>query len=118
VTNLVENGVKWGRHVTVRLRTASPDAADVEVADDGPGIPDGDKQAMLRPFARGDAARGMNGPGGFGLGLSIARAIAEGHGGRLLLSDAEPSGLVARLVLPIATDGREAARSEPISAAA
>lgn len=115
VTNLIENGVKWGTRVVVRLRAASPDAAEIEVADDGPGIPDTDKKAMLKPFARGDAARGMNGPCGFGLGLSIARAIAEAHDGELTLHDAQPSGLVARIRLPIGAERREPAalESEP-----
>lgn len=99
VANLVENGVKWGTRVIVRLSLPSANAVDIDVVDDGPGIP-GDKEAMLQPFARGDAARGMNEPSGFGLGLSITRAIAEAHGGGLFLLDAEPTGLIARLRLP------------------
>jgi len=109
--------VKWGQQVVVRLRAASPDV-EIDVIDDGPGIPDADKKAMLQPFARGDAARGMNEPGGLGLGLSIARAIAEAHGSGLLLLDAQPTGLIARLRLPTMTDGREAVQSEPASVAA
>jgi len=109
VANLVENGVKWGAHVVVRLRPASPDAAEIEVADDGPGIPDADKKTMLQPFARGDAARGMNESSGFGLGLSIARAVAEAHGGELSLHDGRPSGLIARLRLPVIAQQADAA---------
>jgi len=49
---------------------------------------------------RGDAARTMEGQTGFGLGLSIARAVAVAHGGTLVLRDRQPSGLIARIELP------------------
>jgi signal transduction histidine kinase len=72
------------------------------VLDEGPGIPDERKKAMLEPFARGDSARSLNeSTGGFGLGLAIVKAAAEAHGGELLLLDARPSGLHAQLRLPI-----------------
>lgn len=100
MTNLVENAVKFGTCAAIRLGLGSGSTVAIEVADDGPGIPDADKEAMLEPFARGDAARNMNGSAGFGLGLSIVRRIAEGHGGELSLHDREPSGLIARISLP------------------
>ena len=53
-----------------------------EVMDDGPGIPDGEREAMLKPFVRGDRARNAN-----GFGLSIVGAIVESHGGRLTLEN-------------------------------
>ncbi|MFL5204743.1 MAG: hypothetical protein ACJ8AR_02660, partial [Microvirga sp.] len=62
-------------------------------------------------FARGDAARGMNESSGFGLGLSIARAVAGAHGGELSLHDGRPSGLIARLRLPVIA--RQADAAEP-----
>jgi signal transduction histidine kinase len=99
VTNLVENAVKFGRSATIRLKTATADNVEIEVEDDGPGIPDAEKDRVFEPFYRADSGRSP-GRGGFGLGLSIARAIAEAHGGRLSLEDAVPSGLIARLTLP------------------
>ena len=86
-------------HVTVGLQR-NRETLEIDVRDDGPGIPDAEKASMLEPFARGDAARTMNGQAGFGLGLSIARAVAEGHGGSLSLHDAQPIGLIARMKLP------------------
>ena len=69
--------------------------------DHGPGIPDERKAAMLEPFARSDEARTMNEEStGFGLGLAIARAAAQAHGGDLVLVSAVPSGLIATLRLP------------------
>jgi signal transduction histidine kinase len=101
ITNLVENAIKFGTHVVVQVRPASSKTVEVDIIDDGPGISDAEKAVMLKPFTRGDEARNMNDLAGFGLGLSIARAVAEAHGGELLLLDGQPSGLIARLRLPI-----------------
>jgi len=118
VTNLVENAMKFGTRAVVRLRVASPATAEIEVVDNGPGIPDADKEAMLEPFARGDAARGMNEPSGFGLGLSITRAIGQAHGGGLSLLDAEGGGLIVRLSLPIPACAGESSGPGRVLAAA
>jgi signal transduction histidine kinase len=101
IINLVENGLKYGKFVTITLRTTEDHAVDIDVRDDGPGIPDAEKRYVLEPFYRGDRARGPNSEDGFGLGLSISRAIAEAHSGSLSLHDAEPTGLIARLTLPL-----------------
>ncbi len=75
------------------------------VEDDGPGIPEGDLARMLEPFTRGDPSRNR-GTGGAGLGLTLARAIAEQHGGSLTLTnrtapDGGVAGLTASLTLPL-----------------
>ncbi|GJD99806.1 ATP-binding protein [Methylobacterium isbiliense] len=98
LTNLIENAVKYGGGATVRLLPLGPGEVAVEVLDEGPGIPEAEQAAMLEPFVRGDRARTE--AGGFGLGLSIASAIAQGHGGRLTLANRRPHGLAARLALP------------------
>ena len=100
VTNLVENAARFGAEVTVRLGV-SADSITIEVEDDGPGISDARKAFMLEPFVRGDDARNMDEAAGFGLGLSIARAIALAHGGALSLHDRQPSGLIVRVWLPV-----------------
>jgi signal transduction histidine kinase len=100
ITNLVENAIRFGAEATIRL-TVSPDTATIEIEDDGPGIADARKHAMLEPFVRGDDARNMDEAAGFGLGLSIARAIVLAHGGELSLHDRQPHGLVVRIELPI-----------------
>ncbi|MDC7786904.1 ATP-binding protein [Rhodoplanes sp. TEM] len=99
VTNLVDNAVRYAGGARVRLGVEA-DRVVIDVADDGPGIPDSDKAAMLRPFARGESARSMDGTTGFGLGLSIAQVVAGAHGGTLELLDVVPHGLLARIVLP------------------
>ncbi len=100
VTNLVENAVRFGADVEIRL-TLSTDMLSIDVADDGPGISDAKKASVLEPFVRGDDARNMDESTGFGLGLSIARAIALAHGGELSLHDRKPHGLVVSMKFPL-----------------
>jgi signal transduction histidine kinase len=100
ITNLVENAVRFANSTTVRL-TTSQDHAVIDVDDNGPGIAETQKGKVLEPFVRGDDARNMDDASGFGLGLSIARAIALAHGGTLSLHDLAPRGLRARVQFPL-----------------
>ena len=100
ITNLVENGVKFGSKVQIRFGVAHAENVIIEVEDNGPGIPDTEKTRVLEPFYRSDSSRSLNGQASFGLGLSICRTIAETHNGTLELIDARPHGLIARLTLP------------------
>jgi len=104
VVNLVENAVRHGAIVVIRLRQmrlpGDASALAIEVVDDGPGIAAADRQRLLKPFTRGDAARRQSDAEGFGLGLSIAQSIAAAHGGELTLHDYQPRGLLARITLP------------------
>jgi signal transduction histidine kinase len=72
----------------------------IAVEDRGPGIPDDQVAAVLSPFHRTEAARARD-PMGVGLGLSIAQAIVEDHGGELKLSNRPQGGLRAEILLPI-----------------
>ena len=108
ITNLAENAVRFGAEVTIRLRV-SPDRMTIDIEDDGPGISDERKDVMLEPFVRGDEARNLDDVGGFGLGLSIARAIVLAHGGELSLNNRQPHGLIVRIELPLQRRGRQAA---------
>jgi len=102
--NLIENAVRYGRRARVSLMREGPWAI-VRIEDDGPGIPEGEIAAMMEPFARGEASRNRE-TGGAGLGLTLARAIAEQHGGTIVLrnrtdADGKPAGLLAELRLPL-----------------
>jgi signal transduction histidine kinase len=101
LSNLVDNAVKFGAHVEVGVEAGGSEVC-VEVRDDGPGVAPEIMGRVFEPFFKGDDARGQDQGGGFGLGLSIVREIAERHGGAVELINAEPSGLVARLRLPVA----------------
>ncbi|WP_315838018.1 ATP-binding protein [Bradyrhizobium prioriisuperbiae] len=115
VTNLVENAVKFGANVTIAVEVVG-EYAVIEVQDDGPGIADARKAAMLEPFVRGDTARNMD-EGGFGLGLSIAQSITQAHGGVLSLHDRKPHGLTVRIVLPHQIEQKSTEKSTEKSAA-
>jgi signal transduction histidine kinase len=108
ITNLVENAVRFGAEAIIRL-IVSEDSLTIEIEDDGPGIADARKNVMLEPFVRGDDARNMDEASGFGLGLSIARAIVLAHGGELSLHDRQPHGLIVRIELPVRQPSRQAA---------
>ena len=97
--NLIENAVRYGQRARVSL-VREGQWAVVRIEDDGPGIPEGEIAAMMEPFARGEASRNRE-TGGAGLGLTLARAIAEQHGGTIALRDREEGGLTAELRLPL-----------------
>jgi len=101
VTNIVDNALKYGETAAIALFRVS-DSAVVEVSDQGPGIAADRREAMLQPFVRGDEARTMNDAEGFGLGLSITRAIIEAHGGTITFADRKPQGFTVRVTLPVA----------------
>jgi len=98
--NLLGNALRFGTEIEVRLRS-SDRRIEIEVADDGPGIPEHQREEAIQPFARLDSARARN-TGGFGLGLSIVDRIARMHGGSLELGQSHLGGLAARLRLPAA----------------
>jgi two-component system osmolarity sensor histidine kinase EnvZ len=81
----------------VRLRGSGEEAV-LEVADRGAGIGSGQAAQWVRPFVRGDSARG--GVPGAGLGLAIVERVARLHGGRFTLGPHPPRGLLATLRLP------------------
>jgi signal transduction histidine kinase len=109
VENLIENALKYGSQAVVRTGREDAEQIYIEVEDDGVGIAEEKRQAMLEPFVRGDAARSST-AGGFGLGLSITASIARSHGGNLQLSSGKMGGLLARLVLPANDEPRQAAQ--------
>jgi signal transduction histidine kinase len=97
--NLIDNAIKYGNGVSVELRTGEG-FVDIIVADTGPGIPADKVEMALQPFERLSKACGDN-QSGFGLGLAVAKAIAQGHEGELILAANQPTGLVATIRLPI-----------------
>jgi two-component system osmolarity sensor histidine kinase EnvZ len=96
--NLIGNALRYARTVHVsaswRQRTAA-----IVIDDDGPGIPPESREEVFRPFFRLDPSRNAA-TGGVGLGLSIARDIAHGHGGEIDLQDSPMGGLRVVLTLP------------------
>ena len=104
VRNLASNALRYGQCARISLAQENGRAV-IRIEDDGPGIPDDQLALMLEPFTRGDPSRN-SGTGGAGLGLTLARAIADQHGGTLALSNrtdatGQISGLSAVLALPL-----------------
>lgn len=98
IGNLVTNAARFGKTIVLE-GTHSDGHIVITVDDDGPGIADEHMEDVFRPFLRLDEARNLDHPGS-GLGLTIARDIARGHGGDVTLSKSPMGGLRARLHIP------------------
>lgn len=98
--NLIANAARHARsRVVVRFATEGGEAR-VHVDDDGPGIPAEERERLLLPFRRGEAARSLD-PAGSGLGLPIAQRVVAAHGGRLEIGSSPLGG--ARVTLVVRT---------------
>ena len=97
LTNLVANAVKFGSRARILMRDGG--RLEINVCDDGPGIPADELEKVFEPFYRLESSRNRD-TGGTGLGLSIARDVAQAHGGSLTLRNRPEGGLEARLTLP------------------
>ncbi|MFG2774453.1 sensor histidine kinase [Streptomyces sp. NPDC048350] len=101
LANLLDNAQRHARaEVAVTVRREG-DRAVLEVADDGPGVPEAERERIFERFVRLDDARGRD-EGGAGLGLAIARDVAVRHGGTLAVREAPAGGALFELRLPAA----------------
>ena len=96
--NLLENAAKYSEGPIEIIATLTPEEVVVEVADRGPGIPDGEEDRVFEKFHR---AIREGGPSGVGLGLAICRAIVAAHGGRIWAQNRDGGGASFRFALPI-----------------
>ena len=97
LSNLLDNALRYSGSVRIQLREKD-DILQIDVLDDGPGIPPDMLEQVFEPFFRLDEARSPH-TGGSGLGLSIARSMACRNGGELSLHNRPEGGLGARLCL-------------------
>lgn len=97
--NLIDNALSFGSEVGLQVR-AEPGRLTLAVIDNGPGIPDDQLEAVLKPFYRLEGSRNRS-TGGTGLGLAIAHQLAIAMGAQLSLHNRGTGGLEARLVLPL-----------------
>ena len=107
--NLVQNLQRYtpsGSPVTVTLKASAGSAGEgfvLTVDDAGPGIPAAQRREVLERFTRVDASRATT-TGGFGLGMSIVRAVADAHGGTIELGESPAGGLRVRIEVPTTAD--------------
>ena len=102
ITNLVDNALRYaadGGPVAVSARRHN-EVVEIAIDDEGPGIPADRREDAFKPFYRLDPSRNPETPG-VGLGLTIARDIARGHGGDLILEDGPHGGLRALVRVPV-----------------
>ena len=102
--NLLDNAIRFsppGEVVRVSIASA-PSGVTVSVQDRGPGIPAPDQSRVFERFYRADRsrARDAHGSAGAGLGLAIAQALVEAHGGHITLESCEGQGTTVRFTLP------------------
>jgi len=98
INNLLNNAVLFGKKIDVTL-TKTMNNIVIFVDDDGPGIPEHEKENVLKPFYRMDESRSQN-KSGVGLGLSISYDIIRSHGGDMLLETSPQKGLRVKISLP------------------
>lgn len=102
VVNLIDNAVKYspkGTTVEVSMRREG-DSVVCEVADHGPGVPDGEKESVFETFHTVRGVAPVDGRRSLGIGLSLCKSIVEAHGGRIWVRDNTPSGAVFAFSLP------------------
>jgi signal transduction histidine kinase len=98
LSNLIDNAVKYGKSATISVEDSAGQLR-ICVRDEGPGIPEAELERVFDPFYRLEGSRSRS-TGGTGLGLTIARNIAQAHGGELVLRNRPAGGLEAVLTLP------------------
>lgn len=99
LSNLIGNATAYGGCARVTLRS-HPAHVEIEVTDEGPGIPDAQLEEVFEPFRRLEDSRNRA-TGGVGLGLTIARRAVEAEGGSLRLMNRPAGGLSALISLPL-----------------
>ncbi len=100
LANLAVNAARHARSRVVLRARRRGEYLWLAVDDDGPGIPESERERVFRPFVRLDDARNMD-QAGTGLGLSIALDIAQNHGGDIELADSPLGGLRAEMRIPL-----------------
>ena len=116
VANLLDNALKYtpaGGWARLEARREG-DQGVIRVSDSGPGVPEAEREKIWRRLYRGDASRSQR---GFGLGLSVVRAIIEAHGGSVTVAAAPGGGALFTVQLPLLATAAAEARAVPRVAA-
>jgi hypothetical protein len=98
IVNIIDNAVRYAGGAEIEV-SRDRDEAVIRIADHGPGIPEAERENVLRPFYRCEGSRSRD-TGGIGLGLSIASDTISAHGGKMALSETPGGGLTVEVRLP------------------
>lgn len=99
MSNLLNNAAKYADHVWVRV-FYDGSKIEIDVEDNGPGIPEDQYEAVFKPFTRVDTSRNAE-TGGVGLGLAVTMDIVHAHGGKIWLERSEHGGLKVVVRMPV-----------------
>ena len=97
-SNLIDNAIKYSANVYISLRKLNNNILII-IDDDGPGIPENERENVFKPFYKIDKSRGDS-KSSVGLGLSIASDIVKSHGGNIKLETSPTNGLRIKVILP------------------
>ena len=97
-SNLIDNAIKYSANVYISLRKLNNNIL-ITIDDDGPGIPENERENVFKPFYKIDKSRGDS-KSSVGLGLSIASDIIKSHGGNIKLETSPTNGLRIKVILP------------------
>ena len=97
-SNLIDNAIKYSTNVYISLRKLNNNIL-ITIDDDGPGIPENERENVFKPFYKIDKSRGDS-KSSVGLGLSIASDIVKSHGGNIKLETSPTNGLRFKVILP------------------
>ena len=97
-SNLIDNAIKYSTNVYISLRKLNNNILII-IDDDGPGIPENERENVFKPFYKIDKSRGDS-KSSVGLGLSIASDIVKSHGGNIKLETSPTNGLRIKVILP------------------
>ncbi len=98
INNLIDNSIKYGKNIFLSLKKSTNNIIII-IDDDGPGIPESEKENVFKPFYKISKSRGDS-KSSVGLGLSIASDIIKSHGGNIKLETSPSNGLRAKIILP------------------
>ena len=106
LSNLIDNALRHGGNAALRLQRTADGMARLEIQDRGPGLDPAMLEHVFEPFVQATGSGDNPSRQGLGLGLAIARAGVQAHGGELFLENRPPAGLCAVVLLPLGTVAR------------
>ena len=101
VSNVIVNAIRYGKKKIIVDIIKKSESLEISIEDNGPGIPENQREEMFKPFTRLDDSRNTE-TGGMGLGLSIVQEVIHQHGGEVsLLTSEKLGGLKVKIELPL-----------------